>query len=469
MKKLVVLLLAVMLVACHAPAAEPPAPAPAQIEADLVALAGRLRAAADGHAARADEADARATRLDAELLAAGKANGELAAERDRLAARATAATARLDGLRKSLAAERRIAAERAASAARHRAAGAAPVTVKLGQSIANARAAARAGDTVRVAPGVHGQGANVPAGVTLVLYGATLDGQGKPPAITLASGAAIVGGTISNWASGNERGKAAVRATGDNAVLDGVTIERVAGAGFGSDSVAAPKLIGCTIRDTGGSSYLFGGNEAKDCIGAVLLDNAFDRYNTGRNNVPSGPGVNKATRTDGLLFAHNAVRDGFGPGVWLDVLNTRFTLYANAFSGLQGSRTGWEGLGVYIEICNGDGSLIAANAFRDLSGAAISLAESGGMIVTGNTLDAESIEFRDIRDGGDVNKQRGSYSIVDGQRKFVRAGLKDIVLFDNVLLNGAKDNRVSGEPRSPGQWDGDPAAYLARHNVVWID
>ena len=463
----------VVLIGFGAIAQTPPAtPVPdiASLESDVVSSAAKLRAAADQAEAKASELQARVEKAEAGWQVTNAALATAIAERDALAQSMTGYKSRMDAQRQIAETVARVNQEREASAARHRKAQATPITVKVGEVIQTALNKAKPGDFVRVAPGVYNQGVAVPSGVGLVLYDATLDGKGRTYAITAGHGATIIGGTIANWKGVNDRDKSAVRAVGDNVTIDGVIIEKIDGSGFGANVVQAPRLIGCTIRDTTGSAYLLGGGEQAECFNPVILDCTIERYNTAKNSVGSGVGVNKKTRTVNALVAHNLFRDGFGTATWGDILNRDYTYYANGFDNIKHSIEKWDGNGIYCEMGIGTKSLIAANSFKRMTGAAITIAESGGILVTGNTLDGKYIELRDVRDQlPNAHKQRGSYTKYDGPRVFIRAGLRDIAIFDNTLLNGAKDDWISGAPGKVGaNWDGNPAAYLAKNNVVWI-
>jgi hypothetical protein len=346
-------------------------------------------------------------------------------------------------------------------------------TVRAGEQIQDALDKAKPGDVVVVAPAEYAQSVRIPKGVVLSLNGATLNGGGDKgaPAVIIGQSATLAGGIITGYVGGNERGKAIVRLFGDDATVDGVTIHNVDGCAIGGDAIQRPRIVNNTIRDITGSWIMFGGSEKVECAGAVVTGNTVERWNTAKHVVASGPGVNKFTRTVGATFNDNTFKDGFGPALWGDIGNRKYTIAGNTFSGLKTSHHVWDAIGIYMEISNGQGSVIERNTFRDIvrTGSAISIAESNEVVVRQNTVDACRIELRDVRDERSPAKPRGFYAAYDGKRTFVRAGLRDVTIEDNILLNKARADLLcnGGNKRVPGSWDGDSAKYLVENRIVW--
>lgn len=347
-------------------------------------------------------------------------------------------------------------------------------TVRANERIQDTLDKAKPGDVVLVSPGEYAnQTVRVPRGVVLSLNGATLNGGGTmmSPAALVGQNATLVGGTVTGFVGDNERKKAAVQLFGDDATVDGVTVTGVTGAAISADVVQRPRILNNVVRDVTGSWLLFGGGEQAECEAPQVTGNTVERWNTAKFKVPSGPGVNKFTRTVGGTFTNNTFKNGFGPALWGDIGNRKYTIARNTFDGIQSSRDAWDALGIYMEISNGEGAVIEENTFKniDRKGAAISIAESNGLTVRKNTVDAARIELRDVRDGTNPAKARGFHMAYTGKREFVRTGLKDVTIEDNVLLNGAKPDHLSngGSTKTPGSWDGNSKKYLEENNIVW--
>ncbi len=343
------------------------------------------------------------------------------------------------------------------------------LTVQPGNSIQATLDTAKPGDVVVVSPGEFSQNIRVPRGVVLSLNGVTMNGEGKlkSPAVVIGQSATLVGGTISGFLGGNERQKAAVILFGDDATLEGVTITNVEGAAIGANEVQRPRIVNNIVRDVTGSWIMFGGGEKLESHDAFISGNTIERWNTAKFVVKSGPGVNKFTRVVNGVFTNNTFKDGFGPALWGDIGNRKFTITNNTFDGIAPSREGWDAIGIYIEISNGEGSVIENNTFTniDRKGSAICIAESNGVMIRHNTVDRSRIEFRDVRDPGNQAKARGFWTAYNGQpRTFTRAGIRDITTQNNILLNGAKADHLS-----VGSWDGDSAQYFKTNNIVWKD
>jgi hypothetical protein len=106
-------------------------------------------------------------------------------------------------------------------------------------------------------------------------------------------------------------------------------------------------------------------------------------------------GGGKFCRTDHLKIIHHLSYDNTGPGLWLDIDNTNYSITDSVFYGNRGLDADWEGIGLFIEISPGPGA-IQRNVSYSNTGAGILLAESQNITVNANTLvdNGSGIELR---------------------------------------------------------------------------
>jgi parallel beta-helix repeat protein len=106
-------------------------------------------------------------------------------------------------------------------------------------------------------------------------------------------------------------------------------------------------------------------------------------------------GGGKFCRTDHLKVIHHTSYDNTGPGLWLDIDNTNYSITDSVFYGNRGLDADWEGIGIFIEISGGPG-VIQRNVCYSNTGAGILLAESQNIKVDGNVLvdNGNGVELR---------------------------------------------------------------------------
>jgi len=145
----------------------------------------------------------------------------------------------------------------------------------------------------------------------------------------------------------------------------------------------------CTLQFNGfcGLSGSGNFNTIQDCI---------VRGNNWKGFPPSWEGGGgKFCQTDHLTVTRHQSYDNTGPGLWLDIDNTNYSITNSIFHGNHGLAADWEGSGIDLEIGHGPG-LVERNIIYSNTGAGILLAESEHITVQSNTFDdnTKGVELR---------------------------------------------------------------------------
>lgn len=340
-------------------------------------------------------------------------------------------------------------------------------TVAAGGDINAALKGAAAGSVVTVEPATYSTSLAVPAGVTLDLTGATIDGKG-----TLALAADIKGkvrgGTFTNFNGANSREAAVVRLTANGAELTAATIQNCKGAAISANNVNDITVVGNAINKVSGSWILAGGGS-----GFNVSYNRVDGYNSDKNNTPSGVGTNKFTRTRQMVCVGNVIKNGCGPALWWDIGNSDSIIANNVISGITMARDAWDACGIYLELQQGTNTVVTNNKLHGFDkGAAIIVAESQGVYVVGNLVDGYGrVELRNMMERDGANRRYDE--TVNGVKVVVPCPLKNVLIERNVFPNmgNTKIWLSSGywagvSPANTKPWKPEVIKYLAELNIV---
>jgi parallel beta-helix repeat protein len=145
----------------------------------------------------------------------------------------------------------------------------------------------------------------------------------------------------------------------------------------------------CTLQFNGfcGLSGSGNFNTIQDCI---------VRGNNWKGFPPSWEGGGgKFCQTDHLTVTRHQSYDNTGPGLWLDIDNTNYSITNSIFHGNHGLAADWEGSGICLEISPGPG-VVTGNTIYSNTGAGILLAESEHITVQSNTFvdNTKGVELR---------------------------------------------------------------------------
>jgi len=162
-----------------------------------------------------------------------------------------------------------------------------------------------------------------------------------------------------------------------------------------------------------------------------------------RKGFPPGwdGGGGKFTNTHHLRVIRHTSYENTGPGLWLDIDNTDYSITDSIFYGNHGLDEDWQGSGICLEISPGPG-VVANNNIYSNTGAGILLAESEHISVQGNTFvdNTKGVELRAMN-GRDNHQLR----------------------FVNIIENRFKEWRKEAIVTSLGDWT---AASAAERNIT---
>jgi parallel beta-helix repeat protein len=127
-------------------------------------------------------------------------------------------------------------------------------------------------------------------------------------------------------------------------------------------------------------------------------------------------GGGKFTNTHHLRVFRHTSYENTGPGIWLDIENTDYSITDSTIYGNRGLNADWEGSGICLEISPGPG-VVSGNDIYSNTGAGILLAESEHITVDSNTLvdNVKGIELRAM--SGRDNHQLGNIQITRNRFK----------------------------------------------------
>jgi parallel beta-helix repeat protein len=127
-------------------------------------------------------------------------------------------------------------------------------------------------------------------------------------------------------------------------------------------------------------------------------------------------GGGKFTNTNHLRVIRHTSYENTGPGIWLDIDNTDYSITDSTIYGNHGLNADWEGSGICLEISPGPG-VISNNNIYSNTGAGILIAESEHLMVDSNTLvdNVKGIELRAM--SGRDNHQLRNLEIVRNRFK----------------------------------------------------
>ncbi len=115
----------------------------------------------------------------------------------------------------------------------------------------------------------------------------------------------------------------------------------------------------CTFKGSGHTAVFLGGGSA------LVTRNYFSTINHKQWNAEPTTAAIKVGRTDYLVISHNYVEDVYAAmGIWLDVSNTRSTVYGNYIDGSAGSLGSIMRLGIHYE--ESDGGFYGGVQYRSL-------------------------------------------------------------------------------------------------------
>lgn len=215
---------------------------------------------------------------------------------------------------------------------------------------------------------------------------------------------------------------------GDNSVIswceftDAVGVAAAFGFKGNQGKISSASNAGCfNNRFINCGSAGFGG-KAKN---SEVAFNYFDGNNAKVGDT-DGAGAGKFTRSDGLYFHDNAIKNGTGTMVWWDIENKRCRCSNNTLDGCKKLKDEFRQRGIVFEWSEDGPFEISNNTIRNVA-VAVVVEETTGMVVQNNTFFrvnysptvATELHLRDYwegRDGWTPNKRLKNLSVVGNKR-----------------------------------------------------
>ncbi|MEO1236173.1 MAG: right-handed parallel beta-helix repeat-containing protein [Planctomycetota bacterium] len=267
----------------------------------------------------------------------------------------------------------------------------------------------------------------------------------------------VRGLTFRDADNGPQAEQAMVR-PGSGWTLEDCVFEGAAGAGLGVARVSDVLIDRCVVRDNGQigmgvsnservvvrDTELSGNNPGFAEEAALKRVSAKERVqHEGRwfvNPAWEAGGVKISSCTH-VVFERVRAHGNHGPGLWADYGNRHVSFIDCHAHGNLNVKGGWEGIGVFVEY-HAEGPIDVTGCRVEANeGAGIAVAESRRVVVRGNTVTDDELQFRDL-DRAD-------------------ASLDGVVVTGNTMTRSAVTTSL-------GRWDeksGEAKGIVIEHNV----